>query len=77
MDLWKYIQTLTIQKSLTIKQLRFSKNIIFIWAYHIVLHYILNLNNKFGMWIYIKIIHFVIFQSYDQSIFSISKVHYY
>jgi hypothetical protein len=51
MDLWKYGHNLTIQKSLTIKRLRFSKKKFFIWVYHIVLHYILSLNNKFGMWI--------------------------
>jgi len=51
MDLWKYDQILTIQKSLIIKRLRFSKNIFLIWLYHLVLHYILNLNDKFGMWI--------------------------
>jgi len=51
MDLWKYGQILTIQKSLTIKQLRFYKKRFFIWVYHLVLHYILSLNNKFGMWI--------------------------
>jgi hypothetical protein len=38
-----------IQKSLTIKQLKFSKKIFFILIYHLVLHYILNANNKFGM----------------------------
>jgi hypothetical protein len=46
MDLWKYGQILTIQKFLVIKRLRFSKNIFFIWIYHFVPHYILNLNNK-------------------------------
>jgi hypothetical protein len=53
-DLWKYGQILTIQKSLIIKWLRFSKKKFFIWVYHIVLHYILNPNNKFGMWININ-----------------------
>jgi hypothetical protein len=55
MDLWKYGQILTIQKSLTIKWLRLSKKRFFIWVYHLILHYILNINNKFGMWINIKI----------------------
>jgi hypothetical protein len=50
-DLWKYGQTLTIQKSLTIKQLRFSKKKFFIWIYLLLLHYILSPNNKFGIWI--------------------------
>jgi hypothetical protein len=54
MDLWKYGQILTIQKSLIIKRLRFSKNIFLIWLYHLVLHYILSPNNKFGMWININ-----------------------
>ncbi len=54
MDLWKYGQILTIQKSLIIKRLRFSKNIFLIWFYHLVLHYILSLNDKFGMWISIN-----------------------
>jgi hypothetical protein len=40
MDLWKYGQILTIQKSLTIKWLKFSKNKFFMWVYHHVLHYI-------------------------------------
>jgi hypothetical protein len=41
MDLWKYGQILTIQKtSLTIKWLRFSKKRFLIWVYHLVLHYI-------------------------------------
>jgi len=53
-DLWKYGQSLTIHKSLTIKQLRFSKKKSFIWVYHLVLHYILSPNNKVGMWINIK-----------------------
>jgi hypothetical protein len=51
MDLWKYGQILTIQKSLTIKQLRCSKKIFFIWVYHLILHYILNPNKKFKMWV--------------------------
>ncbi len=51
MDLWKYGQILTIQKSLTIKGLRFSKKWFLIWVYHLVLHYVLKPNNKFGMWI--------------------------
>jgi hypothetical protein len=55
MDLWKYGQILTIQKFLIIKRLRFLNKIFFIWIYHLVLHHILNPNNKFGMWINIKI----------------------
>jgi hypothetical protein len=51
MDLWKYGQILTIQKSLIIKQLKFLKKTFFKWVYHLVLHYILSANNKFGMWI--------------------------
>jgi hypothetical protein len=39
MDLWKYGQSSTIQKSLTIKFLRFKKKRFFIWVYHLVLHY--------------------------------------
>jgi hypothetical protein len=50
MDLWKHGQILTIQKSLTIKWLRFSKKRFFIWVYHLILHYILSHNNKFGVW---------------------------
>ncbi len=38
MDLWKYDQILTIQKSLTIKQVRFSKKRFFIWI--IIFYYI-------------------------------------
>jgi hypothetical protein len=51
-DLWKYGQILTIQKSLIIKQLRFSNKRFIIWIY-LVLH-ILSPNNKFGMWVNIK-----------------------
>jgi hypothetical protein len=54
MDLWKNGQILIIQKILIIKQLRFSNENFFIWVYHLVLHYILSPNNKFGMWINIK-----------------------
>jgi hypothetical protein len=57
-NLWKYDQILIIQKSLTIKWLRFSKKIFFIWICHIVLDYILNLNNNFGMGI--NIIFFIL-----------------
>jgi hypothetical protein len=66
--IWKYGQILTIQKSLIIKQLRFSKKRFFIWVYHLVLHYILSPNNNFGMWINI-IFHFVMFQSNNHSMF--------
>jgi hypothetical protein len=52
--LMKIWSTFTIQKSLTIKWLNFSKKIFFIWIYHLVLHYILSSNNKFEMWINIK-----------------------
>jgi hypothetical protein len=52
MDLWKYGKILTIQKSLIIKQLKFSKKRFFIWVYHFVLHHILNPNNKFGKYIF-------------------------
>ncbi len=69
MDLWKYGQILTIQKSLTIKRLRFSKKRFFIWVYHLVLHYILSPNNKFGMLINMNFFCFVMFQLDDQSIF--------
>jgi hypothetical protein len=51
MDLWKYDQILTIQKSLTIKWLRFSNKRFIIWIYHLVLYYILKPNNKFEIWI--------------------------
>jgi hypothetical protein len=61
MDLWKYGQILTIQMSLAIKWLRFSKKRFFIWIYHLVLHYILSPNNKFGMWI--NIIFFILWCS--------------
>jgi hypothetical protein len=52
--LMKYGQIWIIQKSLAIKQLRFSKTLFFIWVCHLVLDYILNPNNKFGMWININ-----------------------
>jgi hypothetical protein len=39
----------------TIKWLRFSKNRFFIWIYHMIIHYVLSTNNKFGMWIDIYI----------------------
>jgi hypothetical protein len=74
MDLWKYGQILIIQKSLTIKWLRFSKKIFIIWIYHLVLHYILNPNNKFEMWFNIK----KLFWCFNQKIspYFFSKVHY-
>jgi hypothetical protein len=40
MDLWKYDKILAIQKSFTIKQLRFSKNRFLIWIYHLILYYV-------------------------------------
>ncbi len=47
MDLWKYGQILTIQKTfLIIKRLRFSKKKIFIWICHLVLQYILSPKKK-------------------------------
>jgi hypothetical protein len=46
MNLWKYDQILTIQNSLIIKWLRFSKKRFFIRAYHFVLHCILNPNKN-------------------------------
>jgi hypothetical protein len=61
MDLWKYGQISTIQKSLTIKQLRFSKKRFFIRICHLILHYILSHNKKFGMWINIKFSIFAMF----------------
>jgi len=77
MDLWKYDQILTIQKSLTIKQLRFSKKRLFIWIYHLLLHYILSPNNKCGMWINIKFSILWCSTQMTNPCFSISKVHYY
>jgi len=76
MDLWKYGQILTIQKSLTIKQLRFLKKRFLIWVYHLILHYILSPNNKFGMWI--NIIFFILWCSNQMTniYFSISKVRF-
>jgi hypothetical protein len=50
-DLWKCDQIWTIQKPLTIKRLRFSNKRFFIWVHHLILHYILSPNNKFGIWI--------------------------
>jgi hypothetical protein len=67
MDLWKYCQILTIQKSLTIKWLRFLKKRFLIWIYHLVLDHILSPNNKFGMQINIIFFYFVMVQLDDQS----------
>ncbi len=67
--LMKTWSNFTIQKSLTIKRLKFSSKIFIIWVYHLVLHHILKPNNKFGMWINIIFFHFVMFHSNDQSIF--------
>jgi hypothetical protein len=77
MDLWKYGQILTIQKSLIIKHLKFSRKRFFIWIYHLVLHYILSSNNKFGM--SINMIFSILWCSNQTTspYFSISKVHYY
>jgi hypothetical protein len=77
MDLWKYGQILTIQKTLTIKQLKFSNKILFIWVYHLILHYILSPNNKFGIWIDIKFSILWCFSQMTSLYFSTSKVHYY
>jgi hypothetical protein len=77
MNLWKYGWILTIQKNLTIKQLNFSKKRLFIWVYHLLLHYVLNPNNKFGMWININ---FSILWCCNQTTnpyLLTSKVHYY
>jgi hypothetical protein len=68
MDLWKYGPIWTIQKSLTIKWLSFSKKSFMIWVYHFVFHQILNPNNNFGLWINIIFFHFLMFQSDDQSL---------
>jgi hypothetical protein len=62
MDLWKYGQILSIQKSLTIKQLKFSKTIFLIWVDYLILHYILNPNNKIWNVNQYKNFHFVMFQ---------------
>jgi hypothetical protein len=50
--IWTYEdgEILTIQKSLTIKWLRISNKRFFIWIYRLILHRILGLNNKFGIW---------------------------
>jgi len=66
MNLWKYGQILTIQKTLIIKWLKFSSKIFLIWIYHLILDHILNSNNKFGMWINIIFFHFVIVLSLVQ-----------
>jgi hypothetical protein len=76
LDLWNYGQILTIQKSLTIKWLWFSNFKKFIWIYHLVLHHILSLNNKFGMWININYSILWWSNQTTSSYFSISKVHY-
>jgi hypothetical protein len=76
-EIMKNGQILTIQKSLTIKWLRFSNKTFLIWVYHLVLHYILSPNNKFGLWINIK---FSILWCSNKMInpyFLISKIHYY
>jgi hypothetical protein len=76
MDLWKYGQVLTVQKSLIIKWLWFSNNFL-IWIYHLILHHILNPNNKFGMWININ--YSILWWSSQTTspYFSTSKVHFY
>jgi hypothetical protein len=38
MDVWKYSQILTIQKSLAIKWLRFSKNIFYTFMFSTQIH---------------------------------------
>jgi len=77
MDIWKYGQILTIQKSLTIKQLKFSNKRFFTWIYHFLLHHILSPNNKFGMWINIIFSILWWFSQMTNPYFSISKVHYF
>jgi hypothetical protein len=71
------IQPSTIQKFLTTKWLRFSKKRFLAWVYHLVLHYILNPNNEFGMWIKIKISILWFSIQMTSPYFFISKVHYY
>jgi hypothetical protein len=77
MDLCKYGQILTIQKFVIIKQLKFSKTKLFIWIYHLVLHYILNPNKFFGMWINIFFFILWCFSQMINPYILISKVHYY
>jgi hypothetical protein len=76
MDLWKYGQILTTQMSLIIKWLRFSKKRFFIWVNHLILHYILSPNNKFGMWINIFFSFCDVLVKWPIHILT-SKVHYY
>jgi hypothetical protein len=73
MDFWKYGQILTIQKSLIIKLLRFWEKKFFIWVYHFALHYILNANNKFEMWINIIFSILWCFSQMNNPYFSTSK----
>jgi hypothetical protein len=74
-DLWKYGSILTIQKSLTIKWLRFSKIRFLILVYHLIIHHTLSRNNNFGMWI--NIIFFILWCSNQMTnpYFSTLKVH--
>jgi hypothetical protein len=67
MDLWKYSQFFSIQKSLTIEWLWFSKKRFFIWVY-LVLHYMLNPNNNLECES-IFFFYLVMFQLDNQSIF--------
>ncbi len=75
--LCKYGPILTIWKSLIIKWLRFFFKKIFIWVYNLIIHHILSLNNKFGMWINIFFFILWCFNQTTTPCFFISKVHYY
>jgi hypothetical protein len=77
MDLWKYGHILTIQKPFIIKRLRFSNKRFFIWIYDLVLHYILNPNNKFEIWVNISFSILWCSSQITSPDFSTSKVHYY
>jgi hypothetical protein len=78
MDLWKYGQILTIQTSLIIKRLEFSKKRFFIWVYHFILHYILSPNNKLGMWINIFVpIRWLVHIFQFQKSITINKLNFY
>jgi hypothetical protein len=73
MDIWKYGQILTIQKSLAIKWLRFFFKKFFVWVYHFVQHYILSPNNKFGMWININFLFLWCSNQMNSPCFSLQK----
>jgi hypothetical protein len=76
-DLWKYGPILTIQKTLTIKWLNFSKKRFLIWVYHFIIHSILNPSNKFETWINIKFSILWCFSETTNLYFLTSKVHYF